>query len=154
MATPIKLKIEVDELDNVLQSFDQIKVYRSTTGIGGTYTEITAVGTRIDMIQGQEEYEYDDQNGAITYYYKVSYFNSSSSQESELSAPRLGDDPSTANILTVSELKEIFLFGLDLTDDRGNPFPDIMFEWGIRSAIASLERRLDIRIRPTVFTEE
>ncbi len=154
MPTPIKLKIEVEELDNVLQTFDQIKVYRSTTGIGGTYTELTALGTRLVLVAGQTGYEYDDQTGEITYYYRVSYFSSGTSQESDQSAPRLGDDPSTANILTVSELKDVYLFGLDLTNDRGEPFPDIMFEWGIRSAIAWVERKLDIRIRPTVFTGE
>jgi len=154
MATPIKVKIEVDELDNVLKTFDRIKVYRSITGINGTYVEITTAATRIQLQQGVEEYEYDDQAGQTTYWYKVSYFNSSTSQESELSDPRLGDDPSVANVLTISELKEIFLFGLDLTDDAGNPFPDSMFEWGIRSAIGFLERRLDIRITKTVFTEE
>jgi hypothetical protein len=153
MPTPIKLKIEVTELDNVLQSFNQIKVYRSTTGISGTFSEITALGTRIVMVQGQAEYEYDDQTGAITYYYKVSYFNSATLQESDLSAARLGDDPSTANIMTISELKDIFLFGLDLTNDAGEPFPDLMFEWGIRSSIAWLERRLDIKIRPTAIVE-
>lgn len=153
MATPIKLKIQVDELANVLQTFNQIKVYRSTTGIAGTYTEITDVATRIDMVAGQAAYEYDDQSGAITYYYKVSYFASASLAESELSAPRLGDDVSTANIMTTSDLKAIYLFGLDLTNDAGEPFPDLMFEWGIRSAIAWIERRLDIKIRPTPLVE-
>lgn len=154
MATPIKLKIEVDELDNVLQSFDQIQVHRSTTGIDGTYTEITTAVTRINLQQGKTEYEYDDQNGATTYWYKVRYYNSQTAQVSGLSDPRLGDDPSVADVLTISDLKEVFLFGLDLTDDAGNPFPDAMFEWGIRSALAFLERRLDVRIKKTVFTNE
>lgn len=154
MPTLIKLKIQVDELDNVLQTFDRIKVYRSTTGISGTYTELTAVATRIVLVPGVTLYEYDDPSGEITYYYKTSYFNSGTLVESNLSAPRLGDDPSTANILTIEELKEVYLFGLDLTDDAGNPFPDAMFEWGIRSAIATLERRLDILIRPTPFIDE
>jgi hypothetical protein len=154
MPTLIKLKIQVDELDNVLQTFDRIKVYRSTTGINGTYTELTAAATRIALVPGVTLYEYDNPGGEITYYYKTSYFNSATLVESNLSAPRLGDDPSTANILTVSELKEVFLFGVDLTNDAGEPFPDSIFEWGIRSAISSLERKLDILIRPTVFVDE
>lgn len=154
MPTVIKLKIEVDELDNVLKSFNRIKVYRSTTGINGTYTEITTPTTLIQLQQGKDEYEYDDLAGAITYWYKTSYYDVQTGLESSLSDPSLGDDPSTANILTAAELKEIFLFGLDLTDDADNPFPDSMFEWGIRSAISFLERRLDIRIKKTVFTNE
>jgi hypothetical protein len=153
MATLIKLKVFVDEPDNVLQTFDRIKVYRSETGINGAYSEITAVATRIPLVQGQTTYVYDDLNGDITYWYKTSYSHSGTGVESNLSAAQLGDDPSTANIMTPYELKQIYLFGLDLTNDAGEPFPDLMFEWGIRWAIAQIERQLDIRIRPTDFVE-
>jgi hypothetical protein len=149
MATVIKLKIQVDELDNVLSQFNRIKVYRSIDGIDGTYAEITGSGTRIPLVQGTVLYEYDDTSGEISYYYKTSYYDTVSTAESNLSEPRLGDDPATSNIMTVSDLKNIYLFGLDLTDDAGNPFPDIMFEHGIRWAIGSIERQLDILIRPT-----
>jgi len=154
MPTIIKLKIQVSKLDNVLTKFDQIKVYRSTTGIAGVYTEHTAVSTRIGLVQGQTTYEYDDVAGEITYYYKTSYFHSGTSLESNQSPPQLGDDPATNNIMTVEELKEIYLFGLDLTNDAGEDFPDRLFEWGIRWAIGNVERHLDIRVRPTVFTDE
>ena len=154
MSTIIKLKIQVDELDNVLQQFDRIKVYRSTAGINGTYGELTTAATRIPMVQGQVLYTYDDDAGAIVYYYKTSYFKTDTGLESNLSDPRLGDDPSTANIMTVPELKDLYLFGLDLTNDRGEPFPELLFEWGIKQAIAWLERNLDVRIRPTVFLDE
>jgi hypothetical protein len=150
----IKLKITVEELDNVLQSFDRLMIYRSTTGYGGTYTEITVEATRIPLVQGQDRYEYDDDAGDPAYYYRVSYYNSVTLAQSDLSEPRLGEDQSAAGVLSVQELKDIFLFGLDLTDDAGNEFPDIMFEWGIRSAIAWTERKLDLRIKPTVFTGE
>jgi hypothetical protein len=154
MSTVIKLKIQVDELDNVLKSFDRIKVYRSTGGFHGTYTEITAPATRISLQLGQTLYEYDDLNGAITYYYKTSYFSTGTGLESNLSDAQLGDDPSTSPIMTVSELKDIYLFGVDLTNDAGEPYPEIIFEWGIRSAIGYLERDLDILMRPTVLTDE
>ena len=154
MATVIKLKIQVDELDNVLTKFNQIKVYRSITGISGPFVELTAAATRIDLLQSKTLYEYDDVAGEITYYYKTSYFHSTTALESSLSAPRLGDDPATANIMTISDLKQIYLFGLDLTDNGGNPFPDIVFEWGIRQAIGYIERYLDVLIRPTVFTDQ
>jgi hypothetical protein len=150
----IKLKITVEEIANVLQSFDQLKVFRSTTGYGGTYSEITDASTRLHLQQGKDRYEYDDTAGAATYYYRVSYFNSLTSAESDQSEPELGEDQSAVGVLSVQELKEVFLFGLDLTDDAGNPFPDSMFEWGILAAIRFLERRLDIRIKKTVFTDE
>jgi len=152
--TQIKVTIQVAKLDNVLQSFDQIQVLRSISGINGVYTELTVAGTRINMQQGTETYEWDDTNGDIVYYYKTRYFNSTTLNVSNSSAAILGDEMSLANIMTVQNLKDLYLFGVDLTKDDGAPFPPIMFEWGIRWAIAWVERKLDIRIRPTVFVDE
>jgi len=153
MATVIKLQIQVSKLDNVLTKFDQMKIYRSIAGINGTYIELTTSTTRLSLEQGKELYEFDDTAGEITYWYKTSYYHSSTGLESSLSEPRLGDDPATATIMTVSEMKSLYLFGLDLTDDAGNEFPDLMFEWGIRWAIGYLQRQLDILIKPTEMDE-
>ena len=149
----IKLKIQVGELTNVLSQFNRIKVYRSTTGIGGVYSEITNVSTRIPIQQGVQLYVFDDTAGEFNYYYTTSYFHSSTLLESDQSDPRLGSDPSTAGILTLDELLNVYLFGVDLTDDSGNPYPDILFEWSIRYAIDWLEKELDIKIRPTRIVE-
>ena len=35
-----------------------------------------------------------------------------------------------------------YLFGIDLTDDAGNPFPDEMFDHALRAAVAQLEGEL------------
>lgn len=153
MPTLIKLEITVEKLDNALQTFNQIKVYRSDTGIAGTYSEITVVDTRIPLIQGKTVYEYDDAFGEIESYYKTSYYHSDTQAESALSAPRLGSDPATDNIMTVSELMSIYLFGVDLTDDDGNPYPEIVYDWSIRYAIDWLQHELDVRIRPEQITE-
>jgi hypothetical protein len=42
----------------------------------------------------------------------------------------MGDDL----IITADEIKKLFLFGVDLSDDDGNDFPDEMFEFYIRGA--------------------
>ncbi len=153
----IKLTITVNKLANVLQSFNQIKVYRSVNGINGTYNELTkpapTLPARIQLQQGQASYEFDDGTGASAYYYKTSFYNSTTSSESDLSDARLGDQASTANIMTVSELKNIYLFGVDLTDDDGNEYPDIVYEWSINYGIDWLQHELDIRIRPEQITE-
>jgi hypothetical protein len=154
MPTVLKLKIAVDELDNVLTQFDQIKVYRSTVGINGPYVEATTPATRISLQQGKDRYCFDDLGAEITNYYKTSYYHSGTLLESEASCPRLGAENELCGIMSVEELKQIYLFGLDLTDDAGNPFPDLMFEHGIRWALANVERQLDIRVRPTLFVGE
>lgn len=50
--------------------------------------------------------------------------------------------PSKHLIITPEELKNIFLFGVDLTDDDGNPYPPEMFEFYIRSAQEWLEMQV------------
>jgi len=152
MATVIKLKIFVDELENVLSQFDRIKVYRAST-ISGIYSEITTVATRIVLEQGKANYEFDDLAGDPSYWYKTAYYSTGSGLESSASDPQLGDDPISDLILSVAQLKAIYLFGIDLTNDRNEPYPEIMFRWGIRYAIAWLERELDIKIRPTPLVE-
>jgi hypothetical protein len=90
MAT-IRLTITVADIDGTIALFDQIKVYRSTSGSGGTFVEITTVSTRIDLVAGQSVYEFVDGAGDPTYWYKSSFFNSVSSAESSLSEARQGD---------------------------------------------------------------
>ncbi len=154
MPTVIKLKIDVDEIANVLDTWDRIQVHRSITGIEGVYVEITTVATRVALQQGASKYEFDDQLGEITYWYKTRFSDSSGANaESNFSEPSLGDDLATDLILTKQQLLDRYLFGLDLTDDAGNPFPDETFDHAIRWAIAHVERELDIRIRPTDFVE-
>lgn len=87
----IKLTITVDKLSNVMTLFDVIKVYRSTAGEGGPYSEITGVGTRITLVSGQSVYTYDDTTGDPTYYYKTSYYHETTTLESSLSDPIQGN---------------------------------------------------------------
>jgi hypothetical protein len=153
MATVIKLKITVEELDNILSQFNRIKIYRSTTGVDGVYSEITTVATTIRLEQGIDEYEYDDQAGDISYWYKSTFYHTDTTLESNQSEPIKGADTTTDGILSKQELLDYYLFGLDLTDDEGNPFPDGMYDWGIRFAIDWIEKELDIKVRPTQITE-
>lgn len=44
-----------------------------------------------------------------------------------------------------------YLYGLDLTDDRGVPFPDEMWEWAIEVGYASARTQLDLEIDPVEF---
>jgi hypothetical protein len=58
------------------------------------------------------------------------------------------------SMLTVRQLKEWFMFGLDLTDDDGYPFPNTMLEFAIRAAVDSLEKTLNIMLKPTIILQE
>ena len=78
-----------DEGDPVyILSYNQIKFYRSTTGVDGTYTSLATVA--IDADNKNEQTSYDDTAGTVAYFYKTSFYNSVADLESQLSDPIAG----------------------------------------------------------------
>lgn len=150
----VTLKIVVAGLAQVRTQFNKLKVYRSTTGKTGMYTEITGPTTRVPLVESQVVYEYEDTSGNASYFYRISYFNSDSSLESSLSDPQQGESDSALDILSVEELKVNYLSGVDLSVDDGTPFPDSLFEFYIKSAVSYAEHKLDMPLRPTRFVAE
>ena len=149
------ITIVVVALDSILSQFDVIKVYRSTSvNSSGPFVEITTPTTRIPLVEGQATYIFTDDVGFGQHFYRVSYFNTTTSAESLSSEPQQGEEDSALGVISVAELKTNYLFGLDLTDDAGTPYPDSLFEFYIKSAVSWMEHRLDIPIRPRVITEE
>jgi len=150
----ITLKIVVGSIDQVMETFTQLKIFRSITGVNGTYSEITGAGTRIALESAKTVYEYVDESGDPDYYYKSSYYNPTSGLESSQSDAIQGEGDAALDIVSVADLKSNYLFGLDLTNDEGTEYPDSLYEFFIKSAVSWLEHRLDIPIRPKTITEE
>jgi len=150
----VNLKIVVSSLNEVIRVFDRIKVHRSTTGAAGPYIEATTPSTRLLLQSSVVTYEFTDQLGSPSYYYRVSYYNSVSLLESSLSEPQQGEGDSALDIISVDELKAHYLFGVDLTKDDGAPYPQSIFEFFIKSAVSWLEHKLDLPIRPQSYKEE
>jgi len=145
----IKLYLPVGNLAEVLKRYDRIEVHRAVSRTG-VFTEITTAATRAELKPGESLYTYYDENGATTSWYRSRYRNSASGATSDFSDPILGDEAEVlTHIMTVEDLKAIYLTGVDLTDDTGAPYPDIMFDFAIRAAIAWAETELDLDIRPT-----
>jgi hypothetical protein len=144
----INLSIVVASLDDVRATFDRIKIYRSTTGISGVYTEITNPSTRLVLEAGKVVYDYTDTTGHEDYYYKSSFFNSVSLLESSLSDATQGEGDSALDVISVEELKGNYLLGVDLTDGDGNAFPNTVYEHYIKAAVSWVEQRLDLPLRP------
>lgn len=59
----------------------------------------------------------------------------------------------TEAMLTPSQLKTRYLFGIDLTDENGNEIPDETIQHAINSSASYLEHKLNIIIQPTEFLE-
>lgn len=150
----ITLKLVVSRLEEVLQQFNQMKVYRSTTGATGTYLEITGPGSRIALVSGTIIYEYTDPSGDTDYFYKSSYYHSVSGLESSMSDAQQGESDSALAIMSATELRTNYLFGLDMTDDEGNPFPTTLYEFYIKAAVSWFEQTTDIPIRPKYIEGE
>lgn len=53
--------------------------------------------------------------------------------------------------ISQAQLISDYLFGLNLTDDDGNAFPDSLFDRALRLGVARAERLLDINIFPVEF---
>jgi hypothetical protein len=63
------------------------------------------------------------------------------------------DDRLSGMGIGIDYLKTNYLFGLDLSDDDGNPFPDQMFIAAIRYATAFVEKKLDLLLTPQTVEE-
>lgn len=60
----------------------------------------------------------------------------------------------TEPMLTVKQLKERYLFGIDLTDKQGNVLPDEVIQHQINASVSYLEHALDIIISAVVIENE
>ena len=145
--------IEVDDITDVIRFYDRIRVYRNTTSAAGPFVEITTATTRIPLSPGQTRYEFYDVGGAPEYWYTVDYYSTLNGTDSGQSDPMQGARDPAFDILTPEELRRYYLFGLDLSDDQGRPFPDDLFEWYIKAAVARAERELDMPLRRRVFAD-
>lgn len=75
-----------DADDPVYQlKYDKVRIYRSTTGVDGSYDFL--VDVVIDVDNDSISTTYDDVSGLSSYYYKISYYDSVGTVESELSDP-------------------------------------------------------------------
>jgi hypothetical protein len=108
----IKVKWVVDELANVMSQFDEQKVYWASDE-AGPYTEATAVGTRVPFTAGQALYYFDHLAGDPSYWYRVSYYNSSTTQESDPSDPFQASE--AGGYATIEEVKAVL--GASAPDD-------------------------------------
>lgn len=155
----IKVPLFVADPGGILANFDQIQVHRSQWKTG-PFTEITTATpptkktSRLLLSADERDYEYIDECGDSTYFYKARFFNSNTLAVSSFTEPVQGEADSALDILSIEDLQTNFLFGVDLTKDDGQVYPDSMLQFYIKSAVSWLEMRLDIPIRPALFHEE
>lgn len=150
----MRLEVRITDLSSVLDHYNRIAVWRSSTGRDGIFAEITTASTRPRLVAGTQTYWIDDATGTAADWYRVAYVHSDTGATSDLSDPQPAQDVAlTTAVLSVQTLKDVFLAGIDLTTDGRTPYPDAMYEWSIKAAIDWLESALDIKVMPTRYVE-
>lgn len=163
-----RISITVENIPLVLEVYDQLKVYRADS-ISGTYVEITDVNTRITMYAEYTQYFYDDADGTSDHWYKTSYFNSTTFDESPRSDPIEGGTEVTklgyshrnygappgewGRALTADDMRYTYLWGIDCegSDVARTTWTDEQFDYFVDLAVAQIEGYLGIDIRKKVY---
>jgi hypothetical protein len=92
--------------------YNQFKVYKSTTGINGTYNLVATKALNVD----ERNNFYEEFNVSSTDYFKFSYYNSYSTIESELSSPISASGFSFETLKYIQD-RILILFG-DLNEEK------------------------------------
>jgi len=103
MATTIKVRWTVNELANVMSLFDTQRVWRTVSIETPNWIEVTTALTRVALVAGQVSYLFDDISGDASYYYGVTYYNTSTTAESAMSDPVRAD---LAGYVSVDDIRD------------------------------------------------
>ncbi|MFA4944447.1 MAG: hypothetical protein WC789_07075 [Lentisphaeria bacterium] len=144
----VTAQLTVTDPEAAIGSYQYVRIYRSTTGVPGSYVELTTPATRLHLLKDAQVYYWVDPVGALTYYYQAKLYNPVGALlgPEVTMAVEAGANPLA--IVSVGELKEHYLFGVDLTDDLKRAYPDSMFEEFVRAAVDQVSIDLDIPLLP------
>lgn len=149
----ITLDINDTAVDDVIEcGFDRVTLERSTDS-GNTWSEVFSPSDRVVLEAGKTGYRLVDRQGDPSYLYRTRYINTKTCEKSDPSEDIEGSGLALRGLLTVTELKQRYFFGVDITNDAGEPLPDSVFTHYILTAIRWFEHQLDIPILPTAFCE-
>lgn len=145
----------VTDIEAVINGgFDRVGVFRSDAR-EGDYVELTDVATRLVIDPAKLSYKYVDYSVAPNdpHWYRFSYFNSVTGQQSYLTRPVEAGKENAGYVITVEEFKQEFLFGMDISDAEGNEMPDEVFERAIAAGVDFVEKEVAITIIPKAIKE-
>lgn len=163
-----RLMIDVNNISQVLDYYDVIKIYRAV-GEEGAYAEITDVSTRITLMPEREQYYYEDADGDNTHWYKTAYYNIATTDESDFSDARQGGTEEEkigytfdnytpppgewGKLYTADDMRYTMLFGIDTVaaDIARSEWQDEQFDQQVLEALVDFEKTLTIDIRKRVY---
>lgn len=133
--------------------FQRLRVERSID-MGISWEEITKPSERPALEVNKVDYVYIDRKGDPSYKYRTRYVSEDGKIQGDPSDSIDGSGVLLLSLLTVAQLKQRYLFGVNLTDDNGNQLPDEVFTFYILSAVRWMEHQLDIKLLPTSIIDE
>jgi hypothetical protein len=146
--------VVLDAAAQILAGYTQVSVQRSTSTSTGPWTEITTDRTRTTLVTRATLYDFIDDAGSSLYWYRWAPYNPATHVTGAWSTPVHGIEDSCLEVISIQELKDFYLFGVNLTDDNNTPYPESLFLHYIRSAVSWLEGKIDISIRRTTVLGE
>lgn len=155
--TSITVDISDAGIADVIEAgFDRVVLERSQDQ-GLSWHEITSADQRPALSATKTAYRMIDRRGDPAFMYRTRYLNTQAKFDedplSDPSEPIAGAGLALRGILSVDEVKHRYFFGIDLTNDQGEKFPDDVWSHYILAAIRAIETELDICVIPTQFSE-
>lgn len=144
----VEITIRADAVETVRERFEEI-VLENADAQAGPWVEVDA----FELEAGVVEYK-TLQDAPNTKWWRVRYRNVTTGDEGQNGPPKSGDSDESELLISVEYLKEVYLFGVDLTDDEGRPYPDRLFKAYIEAAIGWAEKELDIPLVSRLFKDE
>lgn len=138
--------------DLIALGYTEVQINRRD-GRTDAWVEATTVDTRIPLSATTYNYFFFEACAKPSYEYQA--VTVGAGQTDIEYGPIKALDTSFEAILTIQELKDRYLFGLEgaLSDDSGVPLPDSVYAHYIRAAIARFEQKTNLRVLPKYFEE-
>jgi len=145
----VAVTVRTEPIATIIRRWDTLVLERGSARTG-PWTEVTTTALSDEQVL----YDFTDTAGAAGDHYRALYRDSSGPTDSPPGLPLETATTADALLLTPKELREFYLFGIDLTDDQGRPYPDQLLQHYIQAAMDWLEKELDLPMVETQFTAE
>lgn len=166
----VRLLIDVNNISQVLEYYDVIKVYRADAESGPWTVEITDAVTRIQMMPEVTQYYFDDTGGDSSKWYKVTYFREPTTESDidQTAAIQGGTEVEKigytfgnyspppgewGKLYTADDVRYTMLFGIDCVGSNiaQDTFTDEQFDQIVLEAMGEFENYLTVDIRKRVY---
>ena len=124
----VQIELPIPNAAALVGAYDRVIIYRST-GQGQPFVEITNPQTRPALAADKVMYAFTDPNGAPSYLYAAGLINTLTGATGPMGDAVPGSGDAALSVLSIDDLKLRYLFGLPLTDRRGQPLPDAFYQF-------------------------